>query len=1131
MGPLPSGRAVAAGRLFAALLSLGFTPAPGPVPGLLTPGPPLERRLEAGDAHFYGIDLDAGRFARALVEPSGLEVEVRVVEGEAKTPVVWLASEDKGGPVALSLLTGEARRFELEVRPRAGGSGTYRVSLAELRPAVPGDGPRVAAERGEAEAYRWLDERTATSLRSAVAACERVGESWRALGETGREARMIYGLGVAHRLLGESRPALAALERALPLARQAGDRERQAAILNQQGLVLWQLDEYGAARSAFEGALALREAMGQRELQAPILNNLGLLRQALGDPEGARSAYGAAREILREAGDARREATALNNLASAAFDLGAPLEALEAAGRALELARATGDTRAEAQALNLHGVVQHQIGEGTAALASYSSALDLFRKLGDPVNQASVLDNLGTLLVEAGETERGGASYRAALDLLGGVEARRSRAATLTRLGRAEDLLGRAEGAKARFDSALALQREVGDRGGEAATLLSLALHHRDRAENGPALAALRRSLELYAGLRDRPGEARARLRRGALQAVSGDAAGGEESLRQALRSSRELHDPVLEMEALLELGRLALRRGDPASALAHLEPALDRLDSLRLRWAADRTRTSFFGARREVYDLAVEARMALHRQAPEAGHAARAFDLSERARARGLLDLLRDSGVEARRDVDPRLLERVRRLRFEIAAKSEREMRLRSADGATERADAVRAEVESLLAEEEQVEARLLAASPRYAELVRPETVRAETVRRELLDGDTLLLEVFLAEPKSHLWLLGDTSFEAFELPGRGEIEALARAAHAGMAAPSGRGASGRDAQARLSRLLLAPVAARLEGKRLALVLDGALAALPFAALPDPRTGEPLLVGHEVVHLPSAQVLAELRRNAGRRRAPELDVALLADPVFGAGDPRRSTPPESMEAEREARQPGLEGLPRLAGSLREAEAIAAEAAPGRTLLASGFDANRETALGPGVASARFVHFATHGLLNTATPELSGLVLSLVDRKGAASDGFLRLRDVYDLRLAAELVVLSGCETALGREVRGEGIVGLARGFLYAGASGVVASLWPVRDRATSELMRRLHRGLLREGKSPSAALRAAQLSLRADSRWRDPYFWAPFVLQGDWRGGREARSSAEGVIPGPERSPTGWNGAGGAER
>jgi CHAT domain-containing protein len=165
-----------------------------------------------------------------------------------------------------------------------------------------------------------------------------------------------------------------------------------------------------------------------------------------------------------------------------------------------------------------------------------------------------------------------------------------------------------------------------------------------------------------------------------------------------------------------------------------------------------------------------------------------------------------------------------------------------------------------------------------------------------------------------------------------------------------------------------------------------------------------------------------------------------------------------------------------------------------------GFDATREQVIGSALSDYRFVHFATHGVVNQAVPSLSSVVLSLVDRGGRRRDGFVMLPDIYDMTLNADVVVLSGCQTALGKQIRGEGPIGLARGFMYAGVPRVVASLWQVDDLATAELMRRFYRGVLIQGLTPAAALRAAQKQLASTSRWRSPYFWAPFILQGDWR-------------------------------
>jgi CHAT domain-containing protein len=191
--------------------------------------------------------------------------------------------------------------------------------------------------------------------------------------------------------------------------------------------------------------------------------------------------------------------------------------------------------------------------------------------------------------------------------------------------------------------------------------------------------------------------------------------------------------------------------------------------------------------------------------------------------------------------------------------------------------------------------------------------------------------------------------------------------------------------------------------------------------------------------------------------------------------------------------------FPRLPYSREEAEAIVGAAAPGTVLRALDFEASRSTALSARWADHDIIHFATHGFFDDARPDLSGLVLSLVDRTGRAQDGFLRLRDLYDLHLPVELVVLSGCRTGLGREVRGEGLLGIVRAFMHAGARRVVASMWDVDDRATAVFMKSFYEAMLGSDRSPAAALRDAQLALRSHERWRDPFYWAAFVMQGPW--------------------------------
>jgi CHAT domain-containing protein len=558
--------------------------------------------------------------------------------------------------------------------------------------------------------------------------------------------------------------------------------------------------------------------------------------------------------------------------------------------------------------------------------------------------------------------------------------------------------------------------------------------------------------------------------------------------------------------------------------------------------------RSSYLASVQQNYELYVDILMRLHELELQKGLDALALQASERARARSLLDLLTEAGADIRQGSDPAVLERERSLQRRLSAKLERQMRFLRTKHTEEEALEPAREIRALTTEREQVEAQVRASSPRYAALTQPQPLSLVEIQRQVVDPDTVLLEYALGEERSFLWAVTPTTLTSHELPKRPEIEAAARrvydlltARNRRMPVETARGKRARiahadreypGAAAALSRMLLAPVAADLGKKRLLIVSDGALQYIPFAALPEPTCAVPgvdcvsLVVDHEIVSLPSASVLSVQRRElAGRRPAPRT-VAVLADPVFESEDERvkgatalakagrpaaevaqaRQTGAREAVLLRSAADVGMKNgekpeISRLPFTRREAVAILALVPPEQRKEALGFDASLATATSPDLANYRFVHFATHGFLDSVHPELSGLVLSLVDRGGREQAGFLSAADVFNLNLPVELVVLSGCQTALGKEVKGEGLVGLTRAFMYAGAPRVVASLWKVEDAATSELMARFYKGMLGPEKvRPAAALREAQVSMWKEKRWKMPYYWAAFVLQGEWK-------------------------------
>jgi CHAT domain-containing protein len=277
------------------------------------------------------------------------------------------------------------------------------------------------------------------------------------------------------------------------------------------------------------------------------------------------------------------------------------------------------------------------------------------------------------------------------------------------------------------------------------------------------------------------------------------------------------------------------------------------------------------------------------------------------------------------------------------------------------------------------------------------------------------------------------------------------------------------------------------------------------------------------VVSLPSASALAIQRTElAGRQLAPKM-LAVIADPVFDRSDARFTAPATETSDKTQTQAIALNSertlehlaeasddksnittrrlvIPRLPFTRQEADQLLALTAKASSFRATDFQASRATVLDPALGHYRYVHFATHGFLDSERPGLSALVLSMVDAQGKPQDGFLRANDIYNLKLPAELVVLSACQTGLGKEIKGEGLVGLTRGFMYAGAARVVVSLWSVNDKATAELMTKFYEKMLKQGERPAAALRAAQVEMWKKKQWQSPYYWAAFTMQGEWR-------------------------------
>ena len=866
--------------------------------------------------------------------------------------------------------------------------------------------------------------------------------------------------------------AIQSFEEALALWRALADLSRQADVWYQLGKQHYKHDK----QRAMEAFGQMLEVLGQEPnpwQQGDAHHWLGHLHYGLNDLELARDHYLRALDSRQQAGFAAGEAQTRNNLGLTLFFLGDAQQALEHYEAALGIWRRIGDRPGEARTLHNRGRYYLFLGQADEALDDLEKALET-RRSDNLRGRAANLHAIGLAHSRKKDPQRALAALHQALDLRRKSGSLFGQAVALIDIGGLHHKLERFDQARSTYEEALRISDELSDRLIEASALHGLGRGHATRGQPAEALELFEAAFDRFEAIRDREGRVM--------------------TLRSMSLAERRL-------------GRWADARG-------HLEAALSTIEGQRLALASHSLRYSFFATKQSYYDFYVDLLMEMHRHEPSAGYDSEALAASERARARSQLDTLTDSGAELRRGVDPSLREHEQTLQRQIESVERQRRWLLEEGSAADRLAQHERKLRDLFREYSRVQGKIRLASPRYAALTQPRTLSAAEIQGQV-DDETLLLEIDLGPRSSFLWVVARDAVHSFELPPEAEIEKAARRAYNLLRSSHDPVAEvpAELALEELSDMVLGPAAEELGDKRLVIVCEGALQYIPFAALPEPRAstadhgGAPsarhLGATHEIVSIPSASMLAALRDQRQGRSPAEGLIAVLADPVFELDDPRvrgLASHPAPGARVRGGMKPSPRRFERLAFSQLEADRILALVSPDESYRASGFKADRDAVVSGKLSDYRLLHFATHGELNTEYPELSRLVLSRVDEQGAPrQNDSVFAHEIYDLDLPADLVVLSACETALGAEIRGEGLLGLAQGFFYAGAERVLVSLWKVDDEATAELMADFYERLLARGQRPARALKEAQAAIRGHKRWQAPYFWAGFALLGEW--------------------------------
>ena len=1068
-------------------------------PIVLIPGETISAEVPAHGKRTFTIAACAGCFAEVIIEQLHESMPMAIFSGPGIVdPIPRFCDAGTHSVVRIPFISTQSGDYELEIHLARPSFEAVRITLAASRPAA-------ASDRDVVAAYDALAR--AEDLRRAAAA--------------------------------DTAPkAIASYDQAIQLARETGDPDlQQKALIGKARVYLYKLGDY---TTALKTAVQARDLMGNRAGGAPQSD---LATDAATWKVLSSAYYFLAR--YPEMIDATNSSLALyfklddlywqgilqGNIASVYAETGDMQHALSSAEQALAIARKLSDDDGISFSQATIAAIHLWRGEYQAAFDADEAALEEMRIKPYPDEEGQVWLNLAEIYDELNDLERERDALERSLPLVRQSGDTASESTALEDLSMLDLREARSQEAAESLGQSMRIAQTHSLLREEAMAWLGKAdLLAAERqvpqalaaAESGQTRAIQADEVFTSALLLQQEGDLHARL---------GDARAATIAYRKAESAWSAIPNPEHAALARASMARLEFRSGQFAQAHDDILLALDGFEASRRNIASSSLRESFFASVHDFYDLAVELEM--RHGSTDSSAIQDAWQIAERARARSLMDAVRQSTSFTTRDLPPALSDQSAGIEDRIDETQRKISRLRTGD--IDRAALHRAEdqLHTLVLDAEEVEGkeREAIAPSLFGAASRPPSL--EDLRAALLAPDTELLEYWVGARDSYLWLITSHSMRAVRLCSSPQLAAAVRAYRKALLAreenPPGEDLPAREARIAHADRELNMQAARLGGlllplhppsgiHRLVVIPDNIVASVPFSALRlGPGDGF-LIENYEVTEEPSAAVAMELLSRPSA--LPNRDaIAVFADPVYNLLDPRlanarggastvrvaaNSVPAASSHPQvaapvlRSDADLDLGALPRLRASEEEAQAISSIAGADRAHLYLGFQATPTAVIQTDWSHYSIAHFATHAVVDSARPELSGIILSTLGKDGSPQNGILWLHDIYRTPMPLPLVVLSGCRTADGTEIPGEGISGLAQAFLSSGASAVVGSLWTVDDAAAGKMVPWFYQTLLNQHLSVSGALRAAQLRMLAQGS--PPYDWAGYIVEGNWR-------------------------------
>lgn len=1102
----------------------------------IAPGSTFQKSLKPDEPVVIGVSLGQNRVLRFSIEKGDLPLSTVLYGPDEKKLIEHVSREFE--VVELSFPTEVAGLYKIELRSDE-KTKTGRPVELKIYPSTfvtPADRKdseaRQALSKAEVLRSKWQKD----SLQQAVDQYDKAANAWTSNSDLSNASLAEIKAGDVCFRLAQYPEARKRFETVAKLSKQNGDRISEGRALSRLANLYSYSGDNDRAYTTITQALALLESRSNstpaaRHAYSEAVNYMAEVVYAKGNVLKARSYFDRAREALPE--DRNGQARVHLFTSYIAASTGQPDKAVTELHQALDLYRDTGDKAGEGLALTALGLSCSMERKEDEAVRYHREAIKLFRDIGDRHSEALALNALGQAFENLGDNAAALQNYQDAVSNFESIGALDFAVAALYKVATVHRLNGKFDEALTEFQRSLELSRRARNVRFEAFIREGVALVYNAQGRSEEAVRQYASVQDFYRRTGDVRGQAVALNNYGDFLFKLDQKQQALALYSRALPLSKQVGDTGTLLATLYNLSRTQLSLGSYEPALSIIQESIKIIEDLRDSVGSPDLRALYFAVVRKHYALCIEVLMQFHRAQPERGFNVEALLVSDRSRARSLVDLLSESPIDSRPNVSPELVERERELRGLIRIQAQYQMELSlNPKNSVEAAEASQ-EVSQLRAEYQALQAQLWKQTPKL-DLLRPFAPNTlADVQNELRGTDTMLLQYSLGVERSYLWAVTANSVESYELPSRTLIEDSAREVYQLLIARQTPVESVKgDYQAfidaadktlpekatRLSQMILGPIAKELGTRKLIVSTEGALQSIPFETLPAPDSApanseqfpDSLLINtHEISSLPSISILRAIRSEKRAASSPQRTVAVFADPVFSKNDERVSPSTTSVIAGA-APHPDADVLGQLTSMIRggtlsrliyssaEADAISAAAPRGTSLVVKGFDASRETLMKSRVADYQIVHLATHAFLDSEHPELSGIVLTMVDRHGSPQNGMMPLLDVYSLNLSAELTVLSACQTALGKDVSGEGFMGLTHSFLSAGSKSVVASLWKVDDQATASLMTRLYKSLLQQGLTTGAALRAAKLQTMKEKQWHAPYYWAGFVLQGE---------------------------------